>query len=610
MTEPPARAPVAARGQGRQPRRDDVGPRSSGAARIHDLDRRVPRVHAKRLAGRAHRGDERPPRPPRGAMGRRLGDPADPLLVSVRSGAEISMPGMMDTVLNLGLNDASVEGLAARPTTSASPSTPIVASSRCTARIVLDLPGEGFDERSRLPASARAGHRRRDPARGARELIEPTRRSSRRQAGNRSRAIRSTSCAARSKRCSPRGTARGRTPTASRADLPRPRHRGQRPGDGLRQPRRQLRNRGRLHPRPVDRRERPLRRLPRERPGRGRRRRHPSDRAARARSASRCPRSTRSCSRSSPASKSTFATCATPSSPSSRASSGCCRPGPASAPARRAPHGGRDDRRSGDRTQSRTSGESESPKSTSTASCTRSSPAMPSSVLTQGLGASPGAAVGGVCFSAARAVELAHEGPKVILVRNETSPDDVDGMLAAKGSSRREAGSSATPRSSHGMGQARRRRSRGARRQCHVVPRRRRRARRGRRDLDRRQRRHGRARGGALTRPIHRKELATLLGWADEIRAGRLAVRANADNGPTPQRPPTRCRGHRTLSHRAHVPRRRSPADHATDDPRRGRRPRMPRSRSSGSPSGTTSSRSSGDGRPPGHRPPARPAAS
>jgi pyruvate, orthophosphate dikinase len=46
------------------------------------------------------------------AMGRRLGDPADPLLVSVRSGAKFSMPGMMDTVLNLGLNDQSVQGLA------------------------------------------------------------------------------------------------------------------------------------------------------------------------------------------------------------------------------------------------------------------------------------------------------------------------------------------------------------------------------------------------------------------------------------------------------------------------------------------------------------------
>ena len=44
--------------------------------------------------------------------GKRFGDPGDPLLVSVRSGAAISMPGMMDTILNLGLNDEAVEGLA------------------------------------------------------------------------------------------------------------------------------------------------------------------------------------------------------------------------------------------------------------------------------------------------------------------------------------------------------------------------------------------------------------------------------------------------------------------------------------------------------------------
>jgi pyruvate, orthophosphate dikinase len=46
--------------------------------------------------------------------GKRFGDPADPLLVSVRSGAAISMPGMMDTILNLGLNDDAVRGLAER----------------------------------------------------------------------------------------------------------------------------------------------------------------------------------------------------------------------------------------------------------------------------------------------------------------------------------------------------------------------------------------------------------------------------------------------------------------------------------------------------------------
>src|SRR3989338_7226117 len=45
-------------------------------------------------------------------VGKRLGDKNDPLLVAVRSGAAASMPGMMDTVLNLGLNDVTVEGLA------------------------------------------------------------------------------------------------------------------------------------------------------------------------------------------------------------------------------------------------------------------------------------------------------------------------------------------------------------------------------------------------------------------------------------------------------------------------------------------------------------------
>jgi pyruvate,orthophosphate dikinase len=46
------------------------------------------------------------------SMGKKLGDPSDPLLVSVRSGAKFSMPGMMDTVLNLGLNEESMRGLA------------------------------------------------------------------------------------------------------------------------------------------------------------------------------------------------------------------------------------------------------------------------------------------------------------------------------------------------------------------------------------------------------------------------------------------------------------------------------------------------------------------
>ena len=66
--------------------------------------------------------------------GKTFGDPNDPLLVSVRSGARASMPGMMDTILNLGLNDTTVQGLIKpRPTTRASATTATGASSACTA---------------------------------------------------------------------------------------------------------------------------------------------------------------------------------------------------------------------------------------------------------------------------------------------------------------------------------------------------------------------------------------------------------------------------------------------------------------------------------------------
>ncbi len=54
-------------------------------------------------------------------------------------------------------------------------------------------------------------------------------------------------------------------------------------------------------------------------------------------------------------------------------------------------------------------------------------------VLAKGVGASPGAAVGKVVFDSARAVELAAEGEAVILVRRETNPDDLPGMIAAQG---------------------------------------------------------------------------------------------------------------------------------------------------------------------------------
>src|SRR4051812_33393522 len=68
--------------------------------------RREPAGLAEQVAEGIARLEER--------SGRRLGDPENPLLVSVRSGARDSMPGMLETILDLGLNDASVVGLAAQ----------------------------------------------------------------------------------------------------------------------------------------------------------------------------------------------------------------------------------------------------------------------------------------------------------------------------------------------------------------------------------------------------------------------------------------------------------------------------------------------------------------
>ena len=79
------------------------------------------------------------------AMGKQLGDPADPLLVSVRSGAKFSMPGMMDTVLNLGLNDKSVVGLAKQTSDERFAYDSYRRFVMMYGRIVLGIPGEEFD---------------------------------------------------------------------------------------------------------------------------------------------------------------------------------------------------------------------------------------------------------------------------------------------------------------------------------------------------------------------------------------------------------------------------------------------------------------------------------
>ncbi len=154
-------------------------------------------------------------------------------------------------------------------------------------------------------------------------------------------------------------------------------------------------------------------------------------------------------------------------------------------------------------------------------------------VLTRGLGASPGAAVGKVVLRADRAVELARAGEEVILVRAETSPDDVHGMLAASGLLTARGGLvSHAAVVARGWGKP-------AVVGAHAL------------QIERDRFRVGGTvvnegdvisidgtSGIVVIGPVElsgarpSEELTTLLSWADEIRAGRLGVRANADNGP------------------------------------------------------------------------------
>ncbi|WP_206340200.1 pyruvate, phosphate dikinase [Blastococcus litoris] len=80
------------------------------------------------------------------AMGKTLGDPADPLLVSVRSGAAASMPGMMETVLNVGLNDESVQGLTRQSGSERFAWDSYRRLIQMFGKTVLDIDGELFDD--------------------------------------------------------------------------------------------------------------------------------------------------------------------------------------------------------------------------------------------------------------------------------------------------------------------------------------------------------------------------------------------------------------------------------------------------------------------------------
>ncbi len=155
-------------------------------------------------------------------MGKRIGDPADPLLVSVRSGAKFSMPGMMDTVLNLGLNDQSVEGLAKQTDDERFAYDSYRRFVAMYGRIVLGIPGEEFDlllEAAKELAGTVIG------CRGSRSCSSaiwsmPTSRSWSATPARPSPRIPTTSCAGPSRRSSPRGTAPGPSPTGCGSGSP------------------------------------------------------------------------------------------------------------------------------------------------------------------------------------------------------------------------------------------------------------------------------------------------------------------------------------------------------------------------------------------------------
>jgi len=79
-------------------------------------------------------------------QGQKLGSGENPLLVSVRSGAKFSMPGMMDTILNLGLNDESVEALARRSNNPRFAADSYRRLIQMFGNVVLEIPKSAFDE--------------------------------------------------------------------------------------------------------------------------------------------------------------------------------------------------------------------------------------------------------------------------------------------------------------------------------------------------------------------------------------------------------------------------------------------------------------------------------
>ena len=154
--------------------------------------------------------------------GAQFGSTTNPLLVSVRSGAKFSMPGMMDTILNLGLNDVAVEGLKARTGNGRFAYDSYRRFIQMFGNVVLEIPKDKFEhEFEARQEGARRGDRHR-PRRGRpardRRALQGAREEGDGQAvpAGRHRAA----ARARVTPCSARGTTRARSPTAASTRFP------------------------------------------------------------------------------------------------------------------------------------------------------------------------------------------------------------------------------------------------------------------------------------------------------------------------------------------------------------------------------------------------------
>lgn len=146
--------------------------------------------------------------------GRHLGDPEDPLLVSVRSGAGVSMPGMLETILNLGMNHATVSGLAKRTGDERFAYDSFRRFVQMFGDVVRGIPGERFEDAIAVAKKdAEQASTRSSTRAGCERSSNGSRRSTGRKGARASLTIHASSSGRRSAPSSNPGTAGGQSST-------------------------------------------------------------------------------------------------------------------------------------------------------------------------------------------------------------------------------------------------------------------------------------------------------------------------------------------------------------------------------------------------------------